>query len=212
MHIFTSLTHLLRAANTQLLVSVGFPFGAAGEHEGGSSSPPAGPKQPSQGVSPEQAPKQSMQPPPLVAMPPGSAPIAQPSQNRLPHPMDPMPGLHPHACCTHPIWPPPTGHMQHAAAPRYPYTVPSSGIPMRAGSLTMESMQDTPLPAVQSPCETGKSNKESAASSAMTESNGIASQRPPLLLAAALGRTDVINTLLAATDYSTPAQPFTDHR
>lgn len=76
----------------------------------------------------------------------------------------------------------------------------------------MESMQETPLPAVQSPCETGKSDKESAASSAMIEGNGTAPQRPPLLLAAALGRTDVIHSLLAATDFSNPAQPFTDHR
>ena len=76
----------------------------------------------------------------------------------------------------------------------------------------MESMQETPLPAVQSSRETGKSDKESAASRAVTENNGTVPQRPPLLLAAALGRTDVIHTLLAATDYSNPAQPFTDHR
>ena len=68
------------------------------------------------------------------------------------------------------------------------------------------------MPALQSPGNGGEPKQDPAAKRTLTGNSAAAPYRPPLLMAAALGRTDVINTLLAATDFSAPAQQFTDHR
>ena len=183
-----------------------------GELERGSSSPPSGLKHLSQGGAPNHAAAQSMQPPPPVALPLGSAPIAQPSQDRLPHPMDPLPRLKSHACCSPPLWTPPAVPMQHPAAPRYPCTMPSSSIPMWAGPPGVKDMQEPPMPALQSHDNSQELDLNAAAKQALTGISAAAPHRPALLLAAALGRADVIHTLLAGTACSEPAQPFTDHR
>ncbi len=83
---------------------------------------------------------------------------------------------------------------------------------MWTGPPGMKGMQEPPTPAVQSPDNSAELEQKPAAKQALTGAGVAAPPRPPLLLAAALGRADVIQTLLASTDYSVPTQPFTDHR
>lgn len=83
---------------------------------------------------------------------------------------------------------------------------------MWTGPSSMRGMQESPAPVAQSPDSSREMEQKPAAKQALTGVGAAAPPRPPLLLAAALGRADVIQTLLASTDYSVPAQPFTDHR
>ena len=68
------------------------------------------------------------------------------------------------------------------------------------------------MPALQSHDNSQELDLNAAAKQALTGISAAAPHRPALLLAAALGRADVIHTLLAGTACSEPAQPFTDHR
>lgn len=186
---------------------------ATGEIDCSTSSPPGCAQHLSKDGGPENAAApQSMQPPPPVALPPGGAPVAQPGQNRLPHPMDPLPRLNMHACCSPALWAPPAAHMQHPAPPRYPYMMPASSIPMWTGPPGMKGMQEPPVPALQNTDSCRELEQKSGVKHAPTRIGAPAPPRPPLLLAAALGRTDVVQILLAGTDYCEPPQPFTDHR
>ena len=142
----------------------------------------------------------------------GTVPIMESYQHRLPHPMDPLPPLQPHMCSPLPSWPAPSGPMQLAASLPYSYAPYAGSMAApRAGDPLAKAMQQRVMPA-SPPWEAMQPGKASTSSSAPAQNGKACVQRPPLLLAAALGRTDVIHTLLSATDYSNPAHPFTDYR
>ncbi|MCJ1360546.1 MAG: hypothetical protein MMC33_010554, partial [Icmadophila ericetorum] len=142
----------------------------------------------------------------------GMVPTMQPSQHRLPHPMDPLPPLQPHMCSPLPSWPAPSGPMQLAASLQYPYAPYAGSMAApRAGDPPAKAVQQRVLPA-RPPWEAMQPGKASPSSAALAQNRKACVQRPPLLLAAALGRTDVIHTLLSATHYSPPAHQFTDYR
>lgn len=179
------------------------------------SSPPGAPKPAGQPAAPNLGPKSSqaqLAPPAPATCTPGSDPPAQPSQNRLPHPMDLVSRLQPHACCAPALWPPPAGLIQPAAVPRYPYTPYPGGAQTRAGAAPMKGMQQPAIPASQTQEAGGEQGSKSAGSTAPAEEKPPAAQRPPLLLAAALGRTDIVKSLLASTKHQESVQPFQDHR
>ena len=141
----------------------------------------------------------------------GIAPIVEIGQHRLPHPMDPLPQLQPQACSALPSWPALSGPMQLAASPPYHYAHAGSMAAPQAGSTLAKAMQQRALPA-RPPWEGMQPGKASTSMPSPAQNGRACVQRPPLLLAAALGRTDVIDSLLSATDYSDPAHPFTDYR
>ena len=191
------------------------PPSAPCEHER-SNSNPSGPSEPSgQSCCPGHGlqvckPAAHSQPPACQAQ--GIAPLMESSQHRLPHPMDPLPPVQPHMCSPLPSWPALSGPMQLAAPLPYSYA-PYAGsmVTPRAGDHPVKAVQQRAMPA-RAPWEAMQPGKASTSSSAPAQSGKACMQRPPLLLAAALGRTDVIHTLLSATDYSNPAHPFTDYR
>lgn len=175
------------------------------------SSPSSAQNPVGQPAAPRLGPKPSQAQPAPEACTPDSDPPTQPSQNRLPHPMDLMSRLQPHACCAPTLWPPPAGLMQPAAVPRYPCTPYPGGAQKRAGAAPMKGIQPA-ISASHTQEVGGEQGSKSAGSTALAEEKPPAAQRPPLLLAAALGRTDIVKSLLASTEHQDSVQPFQNHR
>lgn len=209
----SSRTRKKRAAATLMEGTSSFhaPPPPPSEYDRSAGSPTGAPKHPSQTCGPECSPKpQTAQPRPPAPLPAGGAQGAAGSLNRLPHPMDP----YLHASCAPPMWPPPAGPMQHASPHRHHYPAPAGGIsPPRAGYQPIKLMQNPTLPLSTRHRADGRDAYNSTAV-VETPADDVrpVPQRPPLFLAAALGRTDVVQSLLAATDYSDPEHPFLDHR